>query len=49
MSIRLEFKLQDCWIGLYWKRDQDRLHVWLCVLPCVPLHIELTRRHDQHA
>lgn len=38
-SIRLEVKLADCWIGAYWRRDGYALHVWLCLVPCVPLHI----------
>lgn len=25
MKIRLEFKLADCWIGVYWKTDT---HIW---------------------
>ena len=49
---RFEWKLQDLWVGLFWKRGRDewfesgdafftceRLDVWICVLPCVPLHI----------
>jgi hypothetical protein len=40
---RLEFKLADCWIGAFWKRDQSTLHIWICVVPCFPLHVEMMR------
>jgi hypothetical protein len=40
MKARFEWKLADMWIGVFWKRS-DVLHVWICLLPCVPLHIEI--------
>ncbi len=46
--LRLEFKLQDMWIGLYWQNKSKRLDVWLCLLPCFPLHyankVDLTEK-----
>lgn len=38
-SVRFEVKLQDAWIGAYWKRDLYALHIWICFVPCLPLHI----------
>lgn len=40
-SIRFERKVQDCWIGVYWKKNTHigALHVWVCILPCFPLHM----------
>lgn len=37
-NLQLEFKPQDAWIGAFWKRDGNCLDVWVCLLPCVPLH-----------
>lgn len=49
MTIRLEFKPQDCWIGVFWKRGRyhnsatgevgSMTDVWICVLPLLPVHI----------
>lgn len=48
LHIRLEVKLQDVWIGLYWKRKRrsgtgwppdTRTDVWICLVPCLPIHI----------
>jgi hypothetical protein len=37
--VRVEWKMQDCWIGVYWCRDYPKqLDVWLCVLPMLPIH-----------
>lgn len=47
-QIQLEFKLQDFWVGAYWKketyshpkkRNMTRLDVWVCLIPCLPIHI----------
>lgn len=53
MKIRIEFKVQDCWIGVFWRREVDEVtdyggsvaavfitqHIWICLVPCFPLHI----------
>lgn len=48
LRMRLEFKLQDLWIGLFWKRkyyfDVMRTDYWICVVPCFPLHLIIERR-----
>lgn len=36
-----EWKLEDFWIGVFWKNQEDVLDVWVCLLPCVPLHVRL--------
>lgn len=56
-SLRLEWKPQDLWVGVYWKRSRTAflafLDVWVCLVPCVPIHFEAWRpvppprpRHD---
>ena len=47
MKVRLEFKRQDLWIGMYWRKTKVNLPLhqllrwdfWICVVPCFPLHI----------
>jgi hypothetical protein len=43
MQLRLEFKPQDLWIGVYFAQCEDspyiRTDVWICLLPCVPIHL----------
>ena len=66
---RFEFKLEDMWIGVFWKRsreqfipndqgdkweslERERVDVWICLIPCVPLHVVLTwaeERYDETA
>jgi hypothetical protein len=42
-TIRLEWKPQDCWIGVFWKRRSVRggigpFDLWVCLLPMLPIH-----------
>lgn len=37
--VGVEWKPQDCWLGVFWKRDHPMsLDVWVCLLPMVPIH-----------
>lgn len=45
-SIRLEFKPEDLWVGLFWRRSSAHaiakevraLDVWVCIVPMLPIH-----------
>lgn len=52
---RLEFKPEDLWVGIFWKHtyaktdDGDKpmfTDVWICLLPCVPIHLTFFRKFD---
>src|SRR6185437_13215017 len=65
ITARLEWKLQDMWVGVFWRgwyracideelrlfqdtgNPYDFLHIWICVLPCVPLHITLRKETEE--
>ena len=37
---RFEWKLPDLWIGVFWKHGKfGDFDIWICLIPCVPLHI----------
>ncbi len=49
---KFEFKIQDLWIGVFWKTTPIILDngpktafidVWICPLPCFPLHLTFLR------
>lgn len=44
--LRLEFKAQDAWIGAFWKRGTDRFDLWVCLVPCFPLHYSSEHPHE---
>lgn len=38
MTIRVELKKEDAWVGVFWRRAGTRLDVWVCLIPFVPIH-----------
>jgi hypothetical protein len=46
VKLHFERKLQDCWIGVYWASREDGLHIWICLIPCFPLHIILLKEEQ---
>jgi hypothetical protein len=56
MKVSVEFKRQDIWVGLYWKRSYNGLltkaylDVWLCLIPMLPIHLMLEHvlSNDEH-
>ena len=51
---RFEWKVEDFWIGVFWRTTIGQfsdgakrvaLDVWICLLPCVPLHITYWYQH----
>ena len=52
VNVKLEFKLQDMWIGIFWKGEQydwhtSWLHIWICILPMFPIHIIIEKEHNK--
>lgn len=53
--VGVEFKAADLWVGAYWDRRRIRyflegagtvneeLHLWICLLPCLPIHLIIPR------
>lgn len=39
MKVRLEIKFEDLWVGAFWRRFAGKVDLWICLLPCVPIHI----------
>lgn len=36
--VHVEFKLADMWVGAYWAGHGGWIDLWVCILPCFPLH-----------
>jgi len=40
-NFSIEFKLADMWIGGFWAKDDiGRTDIWVCLLPCLPIHFK---------
>lgn len=36
---QFEVKLEDLWVGAFWKRCGNCWDLWICLIPCFPLHV----------
>ena len=36
--LQLEWKPQDLWVGVYYTNSAYQFDVWICLLPCLPIH-----------
>jgi hypothetical protein len=47
--LHVVFEPRDCWVGIYWDRWRGTFsHGWdvyLCIVPCLPIHLFLNREH----
>ena len=45
--VRVEWKIQDAWIGVFWKSVGGCVDLWICLLPCIPIHIFWSSTDDR--
>lgn len=41
VSVTHEFKLADLWVGLFYAKGPTGLNMWVCLLPCLPIHVKV--------
>lgn len=45
LSVGVEWKVEDLWLGVFWKGTRDERWIWLCVIPCVPIRFHYRRAY----
>ena len=43
LKIQFQLEPRDLWLGLFWRKTKLALHLYICLLPMVPLHITKRR------
>ncbi len=53
VSANIMFEKKDCWIGVFWRHYADykyaSWHLWICLLPCLPIHVMWPVHRDSRA
>jgi hypothetical protein len=37
--VEVMWEIRDCWVGVYWTWEGTALHIYVCLIPCVPVHV----------
>lgn len=45
LSVGIEWKWQDLWVGAFPKGDRDEWVLWVCLLPCLPIRFHYRRAY----
>ncbi len=48
VKAQFQWEPRDAWIGLFWRHTDIALHLYICIVPFVPLHITIRRKHENH-
>lgn len=46
LKAQFQFEPRDVWVGLFWRRTEIALHLYICILPLVPLHITIRKERN---
>lgn len=46
LKVQFQWELRDLWVGLFWRKTQIALHLYVCIVPCVPLHVTILRKQQ---
>ena len=46
---QFQFEPRDLWVGLFWQRTEIALHLYVCLIPLVPLHVTIARVSGKEA
>lgn len=48
IKLQLQFEMRDCWVGLFWRKTDLAIHLYICLVPTIPLHVTILRRKYQN-
>lgn len=49
MKIELKFEPRDIWVGVYWTVTNRVLHIYICIVPLFPIHVQSTLKNENEA
>ncbi len=43
LIVQFQVEWRDLWVGVFWRKTKIAVHIYICILPVVPLHITIAR------
>lgn len=44
VKAQIQFEPRDLWVGVFWRHTQHCLHLYVCIIPLLPLHVTILIR-----
>ncbi len=41
VKAQFQWEPRDLWVGCFWRRTPNCLHLYICLLPMIPLHVTI--------
>jgi hypothetical protein len=38
-KVQIQWEPRDMWIGVFWRKTELCFHLYVCILPLLPIHI----------
>ena len=46
LRVQFQLELRDWWVGVFWRRTDIALHLYVCIVPLIPLHVTIGTWRD---
>jgi len=43
LKVQFQWEWRDFWVGVFWRTTKIAVHIYICILPFIPLHITIAR------
>lgn len=47
IKIKIQWEPRDLWMGCFWRRTDSCLHLYICIVPTLPLYITRLRSKER--
>lgn len=41
IKVRIQWEPRDLWVGFFWRKTAVALHVYICIVPLIPIHVSI--------
>ncbi|KKL67821.1 hypothetical protein LCGC14_2131120 [marine sediment metagenome] len=44
LKVQIQWEPRDWWVGTFWRKTEIAVHLYVCIVPCLPLHVTILKR-----
>ncbi|MHC4864613.1 MAG: hypothetical protein ACYTEX_11040 [Planctomycetota bacterium] len=47
LKAQIQWEPRDMWVGLFWRKTEIAIHLYICLVPLLPLHVTIARKSEE--